>query len=87
MITCVNEEKVEKEMRAVFMIIVATMLVACGDENLECKTEIECTEDKESICEPPSVREFPNGEFVEVRACVYATYEHCFEKTVCKEVE
>ena len=81
------KRKLRREMRAVFIMIVAATFVACGDENLDCKTEIKCTEDKESICEPPSVREFPNGEFVEVRACVYATYEHCFEKTVCKEVE
>ena len=76
-----------EDMKVIFMMLLAATLVACGDENIECKTSIDCREDKESLCEPPTTREFPDGEIVEVRSCTYITYEHCFEKTVCKEVE
>ena len=69
------------------VVCLILLLVACGDEFEECNTELDCREDKESLCEPPMMREFPNGEIVEVRSCTYITYEHCFEKTVCKEAE
>lgn len=67
------------------VICLALLLCACGDEFEECNTEIDCREDKESLCEPPMMREAAGGEFIEVRSCTYITYEHCFEKTVCKE--
>lgn len=80
-------KKKDEIVKAIFMMLAVTALAACGDEKIDCKTNIECTEEKESLCEPPAVREYPSGEVIEVRACTYITYEHCFEKTVCKEVE
>ena len=69
------------------VVCLIMFLAACGDEFEECTTSLDCREEKESLCDPPTMKEFPNGEVVEVRSCTYITYEHCFEKTVCKEVE
>ncbi len=69
------------------LLTIALLALGCGDENMECNTTIDCTDDKESICDAPTVHEYENGELVEIRACTYITYENCFEKTVCKPRE
>lgn len=76
-----------KKKTMMMVIAICSLLVACGDlEEMECSTEIECSEDKESFCDPATIVEL-DGESVEVKACTYITYEHCFEKTVCREIE
>ena len=69
-------------------LLVLMMVAALGcDDELECSTTVECSDERESFCDPPSVEELKGGETVELRSCTYITYEHCFEKTVCKEIE
>ena len=53
------------------------------EEELVCETVVECTDERESLCDPATVYEYPDGEIVEIRACTYITYESCFEKLVC----
>ena len=45
---------------------------------------IECSDDKEMVCDEPVAAEFDNGEVLTVRTCTYITYEHCFESMICK---
>lgn len=73
-------------MRVFVACLFWSLLFGCGDEFEECNTELDCREDKESLCDPPMTRELSSGDIIEVRSCTYITYEHCFEKTVCKEV-
>lgn len=39
------------------------------------------------VCDQPTEEKFENGDTVTVTACTYVTYEHCFERTVCKKNE
>ena len=64
-------------------IALALMLSACDEEELQCHTTIDCSDDKESLCEAPVIHQYDDGEIIEIRACTYITYESCFEKTVC----
>lgn len=71
-----------------FMVVVLALVVfGCGEEdvNLECETTVECSDEKEMFCDEPVMTEFEDGTTVQLRACTYATYENCFEKTVCRE--
>lgn len=70
-------------------LMLATALIfafGCGEEDIEmeCETTVSCEDDKEMFCEDPVTTEFEDGTTLELRACTYATYEHCFEKTECK---
>ena len=72
------------------ILMLATALIfGCGDEdiNMECETTVACEEDKEMFCEEPVSTEFTDGTTLELRACTYATYEHCFERTECKPAD
>jgi hypothetical protein len=61
-------------------------MTACGDdEGKDCTTTVECSDDKEMVCDEPVTAEFDNGEVLTVRTCTYITYEHCFESMICKE--
>ena len=68
------------------LALIMTM-AACGDddEGKDCTTTVECSDDKEMVCDEPVTAEFNNGEVLTVRTCTYITYEHCFESMVCKE--
>ena len=72
-------------MKTIFTVLLVLAL-GCGDETADrvCETTISCEDDKEMFCDEPVSTEFSDGTTLEVRACTYATYEHCFEKTVCK---
>jgi hypothetical protein len=60
-------------------------MTACGDdEGKDCNTTVECSDEKEMVCDEPVTTEFNDGEVLTVRACTYITYEHCFESMICK---
>ena len=67
----------------IIIVIAAMLFFGCGeeDENRVCETTVTCEDDKEMFCDDPVTVEFEDGTSLEVRACTYATYEHCFEKT------
>ena len=68
------------------IVIVMTLLfIGCGDENedMRCTSTVDCSDEKEMVCEEPSSTVLEDGTTLEVRACTYITYEHCFEKTEC----
>lgn len=70
------------------LIIAMTALLfafGCGeDENVECTSTVTCNDDKEMLCDEPTSTVLEDGTTLEVRACTYVTYEHCFEKVECK---
>jgi hypothetical protein len=68
------------------MVLIVALLgcIGCEDEEVLCTSSIDCTDDKEMVCDLPVTHEYANGEVVEIRACTYITYENCFERTVCK---
>lgn len=68
----------------IIMLVFALANFGCDEEEMYCHTTIDCSDDKESLCDEPSVYEYDDGERVEIRSCTYITYESCFEKTVCK---
>ena len=71
-------------MKKVLTLLAIVLLLGCGDETTEeCHTTITCEDDLELLCDQPTRDEDEDGNSVEVRACTYITYEHCFEKTVC----
>jgi len=72
-------------MKKVLTIMALMLLLGCGDESSreECHTTVTCEDDLELLCDAPTRDEDEAGNSVEVRACTYITYEHCFEKTVC----
>ena len=70
------------------LLLIFTSLLfffACGEEEKNCTTTVECGDEKEMFCDDPVSTEFEDGTVLTVRACTYATYEHCFEKTECRE--
>ena len=74
-------------MRIITLALLAILLTGCGDETeLDCDTTVECSDERESLCDPPITEVYSDGTTTVVRSCVYATYEHCFEKTVCREI-
>ena len=68
------------------IVIAALLFAGCYGENddMVCTSDVVCNDDKEMLCEEPTSTEFEDGTVLEVRACTYITYEHCFEKTECK---
>ena len=69
-----------------FLIVLcmSAIYVGCGEEEeRNCITTVECGDEKEMYCDEPVSTEFEDGTVVTLRACTYATYEHCFEKTEC----
>ncbi len=71
-------------MKKALTLLMIVLFLGCGDgTEKECNTTITCEDDKELLCEQPTFHENKNGDTVEVRACTYITYEHCFEETVC----
>ena len=67
-------------MKVIYIFLMIVALMGCNDE-MVCDTTVECRDERESFCDPPSVQVFRDGETVELRACTYITYEHCFEET------
>ena len=65
------------------LIVLALSFLACEEDDMVCNTTIDCSDDKESLCDAPVVHKYENGDVIEIRACTYITYENCFEKTVC----
>lgn len=72
-------------MRAIALILIL-LFFGC-DEGENCDTTITCEDDVEMVCDQPTEEKFENGDTVTVTACTYVTYEHCFERTVCKKNE
>ena len=72
-------------MKNLLMAMAVLVFLGCGDEdeNMECATTIDCSEDKEMVCDQPVSTELDDGTTIELRACTYITYEHCCEKTEC----
>ena len=70
-------------MKRAFFVL-AFLFFGCGEEERSCITTVECGDDKEMYCDEPVSSELEDGTILTVRACTYATYEHCFEKTVCE---
>ena len=68
----------------VVVLVFALATFGCEDEEMVCTSSVDCTDDKEMVCDLPVTHEYSDGEVVEVRACTYITYENCFERTVCK---
>ena len=66
-----------------FVLCVSAICLGCGEEERDCTTTVECGDEKEMYCDEPVSTEFEDGTVVTLRACTYATYEHCFEKTEC----
>lgn len=73
-------------MRMIALMSALFFTAACGEEDVEmvCETTVTCEDDKEMFCDEPVSTEFNDGTTLELRACTYATYEHCFERTQCK---
>ena len=73
-------------MKAV-IVILALFFFGCGEEDQEmnCETNVQCSDEKEMYCDEPVTTEFEDGTTLQLRACTYVTYEHCFEKTECSE--
>ena len=70
------------------VFVAALVILGCGEEDtagMECETTVECSDEKEMFCDEPVSTEFEDGTVVQLRACTYATYENCFEKTVCRD--
>ena len=82
-------ETVDKEWKMKNVVFVAALVIlGCGEEDtagMECETTVECSDEKEMFCDEPVSTEFEDGTVVQLRACTYATYENCFEKTVCRD--
>ena len=74
------------DMRMIALMAALLFTTACGEEDVEtvCETTVTCEDDKEMYCDEPVSTEFNDGTTLELRACTYATYEHCFERTQCK---
>lgn len=68
----------------VVVLVLALATFGCEDEEMVCTSSVDCTDDKEMVCDLPVTHEYADGEVVEVRACTYITYENCFERTACK---
>lgn len=68
------------------MVLIVALLasIGCDEEKMSCTSTVDCTDDKEMVCDLPVTHEYPNGEVIEVRACTYVTYENCLEQTICK---
>jgi len=75
---------VDSLMIKVIALTLSFMLFGCEDEETVCTSSIDCTDDKEMVCDLPVTHEYADGEVVELRACTYITYENCFERTTCK---
>ena len=71
-------------MKIFLTILFILLFFGCGENSENCETTISCEDDVEMVCDQPTKEEFENGDSVTVTACTYITYEHCFEKTVCK---
>ena len=67
------------------VLVLCLFLFACEEEEMKCKSELNCEDDLEMLCDPPTVSEDNEGNTVSVTACTYITYEHCFEKTICEK--
>ena len=59
-------------------------LFACDEENVICRTSMNCEDDVEMVCDEPSVSG-DDGSTVSVTACTYIAYEHCFEKQFARD--
>jgi len=70
-------------MRTLLTSLAVMLLLGCGDSGENCNTTLNCEDDIEMVCDPPTTSEDEDGNTVTIVACTYVTYEHCFEKTVC----
>ena len=73
-----------------FLIAIFSLIIFCGcEENdvISCVSNVECSDDKEMLCDEPATTTFEDGTILEVRSCTYVTYEYCFEKTECRPQE
>ena len=71
-------------MRTAIIIFSLLFLAGCDEEERTCTSTVECSDDKEMVCDEPVSTTFEDGSSLEVRACTYVTYEHCFEQISCK---
>lgn len=71
-------------MRTAIIIFSLLLLAGCDEEERTCTSTVECSDDKEMVCDEPVSTTFEDGSSLEVRACTYVTYEHCFEQISCK---
>ena len=76
-------------MKTLAVLLLLTLSAGCGDEDptMVCETTVTCEDEKEMFCDDPVSTQFTDGTTLELRACTYATYEHCFERTECKPSE
>jgi len=70
-------------MKTLTLLAGLLLLTGCDEEDRECTSTVECSDDKEMVCDLPVSTELEDGTTIELRACTYITYEHCFEKTEC----
>lgn len=71
-------------MKSAIIIFSLLFLAGCDEEESNCTSTVECDEDREMSCNLPKSTTFEDGATLEVRACTYVTYEHCFESIRCK---
>jgi len=80
-----DKEETEGNMKNMPIILLLALVIGCGDdENVNCTMDVECSDEKEMLCDQPVMTRFEDGTMLEVRACTYITYEYCFEKTECR---
>lgn len=74
-------------MKFVTLALIILLTAGCEEEDMEknCTSTVDCSDDREMICDEPVRHVYENGDSVEIKACSYITYENCFESIVCKE--
>jgi hypothetical protein len=71
-------------MKSAIIIFSLLFFIGCDEEERSCTSTVECEDDREMFCDLPKSTTFDDGATLEVRACTYVTYEHCFESIRCK---